>query len=300
MPEPTAKPVLVVKLDNTRNAQPHAGLHQADVVYIEEVEYGITRLAAVFASEIPNRIGPVRSARITDIDLLAQYGSPAFSFSGVQRKMWPVIDSSSLIDISPNKAASAYGRDFSRRAPYNYFLNGRKGLKAAPDASIERDIGFVFDSVPPAGGSVGLAARVDWPAASASFRYDQASRLYRIELNDREAQAEEHDAGQRAATVVIQYVEQNPSRFFDKGGGNTPHAETIGKGKAVILRDGLRYDARWVRPDAESGTTFTTKSGSPIAFKPGQVWVALADKDRPADLFPAPMKKSKAEKSATD
>ena len=65
----TYKPVLVVKLDNTRNAQPHAGLIDADVVYVEEVEYGITRLAAVFSSQTPKRIGPVRSARITDIDV---------------------------------------------------------------------------------------------------------------------------------------------------------------------------------------------------------------------------------------
>ena len=290
--------MLAVKLDNTRNAQPHAGLHEADVVYIEEVEYGITRLAAVFADDVPRRIGPVRSARITDIDLLAQYGSPAFSFSGVQRKMWPVIAESTLIDISPNKAASAYQRDFSRRAPYNYFLDGRQGLKAAPDASLERNIGFTFDTSPPPDGKVGLSARVEWPAASAEFRYDQASRLYLIELNDRPAQAEEHEDGQRAATVVIQYVEQNPSQFFDKGGGNTPHAETIGKGRAVILRDGLRYDARWKRADADTGTTFTTKDGEPLAFKPGQVWVALADKTRPATLFPAPAKDESTDEEA--
>ena len=288
LPHPPPGQVLAVKLDNTRNAQPHAGLHEADVVYIEEVEYGITRLAAVFADDVPKRIGPVRSARITDIDLLAQYGSPAFSFSGVQRKMWPVIAASTLIDISPNKAASAYDRDFSRRAPYNYFLNGRQGLKAAPEASIERDIGFTFDESPPPGGKVGLSARVEWPAASAEFRYDQASRLYLVDLNDRPAEAEEHDDGQRAATVVIQYVKQTPSAFFDKGGGNTPHAETIGKGRAVILRDGLRYDARWERPDADSGTTFTTADNESVTFKPGQVWVALADKKRKATLFPAP------------
>jgi hypothetical protein len=202
--------------------------------------------------------------------------------------MWPVIADSTLIDISPNKAAAAYQRDFSRRAPYNYFVNGRKGLKAAPDATIERDIGFTFDTSPDPDGKVGLSARIEWPAASAEFRYDQASRLYLVELNDRPAQAEEHDDGQRAATVVIQYVEQNPSAFFDKGGGNTPHAETIGKGRAVVLRDGLRYDARWERTDADSGTLFTTADGDPLSFKPGQVWVALADETREATLFPAP------------
>jgi hypothetical protein len=283
-------------LDNTRNAQPHAGLERADIVYIEEVEYGITRLAAVFSSNVPKRIGPIRSARITDIDLLAQYGSPAFSFSGVQRKMWPVIDASSLIDISPNKAASAYERDFDRRAPYNYFLNGRKGLSAAPDASLDRDIGLRFDPKPPPNGLVGLSARVEWPASSAEFTYDQASRLYEVSMNDRPADVEGQEVGQRAATVVIQYVEQEPSRFFDKGGGNTPHAITIGEGDAVIMRDGLMYLGRWSRPDEQSGTTFTDKDGELLTFKPGQQWIALADREREATLFPAPAKKSKKDK----
>lgn len=296
--QPSAEPVLVVKLDNTRNAQPHAGLHEADVVYIEEVEYGITRLAAVFATSVPSRIGPVRSARITDLDLLEQYGSPAFSFSGVQSKMWPLIAASPLIDISPNKAASAYQRDFSRRAPYNYFLDGPQGLALAPDASTERDIGFAFDSAPPANGAVGLSARVEWPASSAEFRYDQASRLYEVELNGVPAQAEENSDGQRAATVIIQYVEQNPSQFFDKGGGNTPHAETIGSGDAVILRDGLRFEAQWSRPDGQSGTAFLGKDGEPMTFKPGQQWVVLADETRPATFFPKRKKAKKADDPA--
>jgi len=290
-------PVLVVKLDNTRFAQPHVGLDRADIVYIEEVEYGITRLAAVFSSAVPKRIGPVRSARITDIDLLDQYGSPAFSFSGAQRKMWPVIANASLIDISPNKAAFAYQRDFSRRAPYNYFVNGFEGLTAAPDASQARDIGLSFDSTPPPNGSVGLSARYEWSASTAEFTYDQASRLYRVSLNGRNAEAEETPDGQRAATVVIQYVKQEPSRFFDKGGGNTPHAITIGNGAAVVLRDGLMYQAKWSRPDAESGTTFTDDQGQVLAFKPGQQWIVLANRNVTATLFPTPPPPKDTDKS---
>ena len=107
-------PVLAVKIDNTRNAQPQAGVELADLVYVEEVEYGMTRLAAIFSSTIPARIGPVRSARITDIDLLAQYGSPAFAFSGAQRKLWPALAKAPFIDVSANKAAEDYSRDSNR------------------------------------------------------------------------------------------------------------------------------------------------------------------------------------------
>ena len=76
--------VLAVKLDNTVNSHPHAGLIAADVVYLEEVEYGLTRFMAIFSSKYPQVVGPVRSARLSDLDILQQYGKVAFAFSGAQ------------------------------------------------------------------------------------------------------------------------------------------------------------------------------------------------------------------------
>ena len=286
LPMDQPSPVLVVKLDNTRNAQPHAGLHRADVVYLEEVEYGITRIAAVFSSHVPERIGPVRSARITDIDLLAQYGRPAFAFSGAQRKLFPVLDAAPFYDISPRTGAEGYTRDYGRRAPYNYFLDGRVGLSRAPDASGAQDIGFAFDEQVPDGGRLANRAEMEWSYASAGFRYDPQSGRYDVELNGLPARAEGRDRGQQASTVVIQYVRQTPSIYFDRYGGNTPHAETIGSGRAVVLRDGIAWRVRWERPDAESGTTFRTADGAILPFKPGQTWVVLLDRERTANLEP--------------
>ncbi len=284
--EAQPEPVLVVKLDNTRNAQPHAGLHRADVVYIEEVEYGITRIAAVFSSHVPERIGPVRSARITDIDLLAQYRRPAFAFSGAQRKLFPLLDAAPFFDVSPRSGAEGYTRDYGRSAPYNYFLDGRVGLARAPEASLSRDIGFVFDEQVPDGGRVATSADMAWSYASAGFDYDEDSGRYDVTLNGVPARAEGRDRGQQASTVVIQYVEQTPSAFFDRGGGNTPHARTIGSGKAIVLRDGIAWRVRWERPDEQSGTTFRTSDGTILPFKPGQTWVVLLDRERTADVEP--------------
>ena len=67
-------PIVVVKYDNTPAAQPHRGLTSADLVYVEPVEWGLTRIAAVFSTRVPAVVGPVRSARISDIDLMAQFG----------------------------------------------------------------------------------------------------------------------------------------------------------------------------------------------------------------------------------
>ena len=284
LPEPSPMPVLVVKLDNTRNAQPHAGLDEADLVYLEEVEYGITRIAAVFSSRIPGRIGPVRSARITDLDLLAQFGSPAFAFSGAQRKLWPAIDDSALIDISPNKGAQGYGRDRSRRAPYNYFLDGTVGVERATQASATHDIGLVFSDTAPPGGEPVHRATMKWGEASAKFTYDPIDGTYKVNLNGEKAKAEGSDRGQRASTVVIQNVVQEPSIYFDKGGGNTPHAVTIGTGDAVVMRDGFAYPVIWRRPSAEAGTTFIRPDGSVMDFKPGQTWIVLLNRKTPATL----------------
>jgi hypothetical protein len=286
MPGEAPEPVLVVKLDNTVNAQPHAGLTKADVVYIEEVEYGITRLAAVFSSNVPGRIGPVRSARITDVDLLAQYDRPAFAYSGAQRKMFPVLDGADFFDVSPRTGGSGYSRDGSRRAPYNYFFDGRTGLDRAPKATLAKDQGFVFAEEVPDGGRVATSADMRWGYSSAAFDYRKRTGLYAVTLNGQRAGAEESDRGQNASTVVIQYVKQRPSAYFDKGGGNTPHADTIGTGTAMVLRDGLAWKTTWSRPSAADGTTFTLEDGSALPFKPGQVWIVLLDRKRQADVEP--------------
>lgn len=77
-------PVLAVKIDNVRAARPHTGLGAADIVYVEQVEAGLTRFLAVYSSRQPPRVGPVRSARESDVELLRQFGRPALAYSGVR------------------------------------------------------------------------------------------------------------------------------------------------------------------------------------------------------------------------
>ena len=78
------------------------------------------------------------------------------------------------------------------------------------------------------------------------------------------------------ATVVVQYVKIRKSAFHDFLGNNTPYTQTVGSGKAEVLRDGKVYDVDWKRGKATDGTAFTTKDGSPVNFAKGQVWVVFA------------------------
>ena len=275
--------VLAVKIDNTRNAQPQVGVEAADLVYVEEIEYGMTRLAAIFSSTIPARIGPVRSARITDIELLAQYGSPAFAFSGAQSKLWPALAEAPFIDVSANKDPQDYSRDSGRWAPYNYFFDAETALAQLEGVSPAKEMGFTFAQEIPSGGSPAFSAELTWPSSSLKFRYNLSRNQYAIQLNGERASFEEVETGEGkvwADTAVIQFVGQAQSVYFDKGGGNTPEVKTVGTGEAMILRNGQVFSALWSRPDSQSGTTFTDTFGNPVPFHPGHTWIALYNKDR--------------------
>lgn len=270
------KPVLVVKFDDTTFAQPHAGLASADIVYVEEVEYGLTRLAAVFSTSLPRVVGPVRSARISDIDLLAQFGKPAFAYSGSQHKLRPLLAKASIYDVSGDMGPSGYFRDGSRRAPYNFMGVPTALLARAPHASPAQDIGFAFSVPAPAGGRPGVSAVVPYPDSQAKFVWNRRTRSYDVFLNKRPAR-EAGGGTQHATTVVVQYVKQSDSGFHDKYGGRTPLLKTVGTGKAWVLRDGHAWLCTWSRPVATGGTTYTTADGQQMLFAPGQVWVALAN-----------------------
>ena len=117
--------LLAVKIDDTNMAHPQIGLEDADVVYIEQVEGGLTRIAAVFSSKIPAVIGPVRSARISDIEILEQFGRVAFAYSGAQKKLLPVIAAANLENLGAQRQSrEIYSNDPLRRSPTAMMLQG--------------------------------------------------------------------------------------------------------------------------------------------------------------------------------
>jgi hypothetical protein len=265
--------VLAVKIDNIANARPQTGLARADIVYVLPVEGGLSRLMAVFSSHYPPVVGPVRSAREDDLELLRQFGRPAFAYSGATPRLLPYIHRTARIVDLYAGTTSGYYRDFRRAAPYNLYARTKQLLKQAPGASKARDIGFRFGP-PPAGGKATRSASVSYPAASFRFTWSAAKDRWLVSMDGRPAVT---TGGKRLspATVVIQYTNVRTSRFLEYG-KRPPYAESTGSGTALVLRDGKAWTAHWSRPEANGGTTFTTAGRRPMTFAPGQVWVVLA------------------------
>ncbi|MFF0754021.1 DUF3048 domain-containing protein [Streptomyces sp. NPDC004267] len=258
--------VLAVKIDNVPPARPHTGLTAADLVYVEQVESGQTRLMAVYSSHLPDRVGPVRSARESDLALLRQFGRPVLAYSGAQSALTPLLRAAPLHLVSEGSNPGAFLRDPARSAPHNLYLRPARALATAPDASKAKDIGFRFG--PATGGGTPVNSRtVRFPAARYTFTWAPAEHAWHVAMDGRS------DGPLKPATVVVQHVTVRSSRFHDFLGAVSPYTVTTGSGTAQVLRDGRVYEARWSRPTADAGTSFTTPSGAPLAFAPGQVWV---------------------------
>ncbi|MFF5212078.1 DUF3048 domain-containing protein [Streptosporangium sp. NPDC000396] len=274
LPGSARRPVLAAKIENTSAGKPQLGLKSADIVYVEQVEAGLTRIMAIFSSKIPAKIGPVRSARISDLHILPQFGKPALAYSGVQTKMIPKVQAASLFDVSDSRAPGAYFRQPGRYAPYNLFANTRQLLTQAPKASKAKDIGFTFGDAPE-GGVPKKMFNVKYPAARFTFGWSQAQGKWLVWQDGKKDMAAE--GGQLGApTIVVQYAKTERSEFHDKNQSYTPLVHTVGKGRALVLREGKAFKARWSRETEEDGTVFTTETGEPMNFAPGQVWVVLA------------------------
>jgi hypothetical protein len=279
MPTGADGPVLAVKIDNTRSAKPQFGLRSADIVYVEQVEGGLSRIMAIFSSKLPSRVGPVRSARISDLHLLPQFGRPAFAYSGVQGKMKPYVAKAPLVDVSQDRSNTGYTRSGPNVAPYNLYAAPERLLTRAPGASKAADIGFRFGPAP-AGGRPVTSFTARYPAATFRFTWSAADRRWLVTQDGRTDRAGE---GGRlgGATIVVQRARTTRSQFHDFLGNYTPLVQTVGTGTATVLRDGKAYDARWSRPSEHAGTTFTTTGGAPMTFAPGQVWVVLVNNGKP-------------------
>lgn len=275
-------PVVAVKIDDTTFSHPQVGLKEADVVYIEQVEGGLSRLVAIYSSQLPQTVGPVRSARISDIELLAQYGKIGFAFSGAQRLMVPVIDSANLINLGATRYGTKfYANDPARVAPYAMMLK----LPSLLDESKLRgaildeshNMGWNFGDAP-SGLMPFSSIRVTWPASSYEIKWsDVENRTLLTHTGNPDVDSDGYQLGPK--TFVIQIVSITDSIYHDKVGGVTPFSATVGSGSCYIIRSGGYIPCLWNRASAESGTTFTTLAGEEILFDRGQIWFALTSKE---------------------
>lgn len=281
LPGGADKPVVMVKLDNTGLARPHTGLVDADLVYVEQVEWGLTRLAAMFNRKIPKVVGPVRSGRISDLEILKQFSKPGFAFSGANKVLLKQIAESNAVSLSPTEKGEFFYRNLKKEVPHNQMLELADMMAKTKGLGVVSDIGFTFDRETPIGGIATKSFKATWPASTVSGEWSKKGWAISVDGWVQKDYVTGHPV--IARTVVIQFVEQHDSSQGDRFGGKTPLARTVGTGSAVILRNGQRFLATWSRPSGGEGTSYLV-DGSPFSLDVGQVWILLVDSKKKSNV----------------
>ncbi|MBC7263269.1 MAG: DUF3048 domain-containing protein [Chloroflexi bacterium] len=260
-----------------------AGLSQAEVVYEDIMDgWWDTRLTAVFLSEDPEALGPVRSARLVNLELAPQYDA-ALVHSGASDQIRWLISQSTIVDLD----------EFFHPRPY-YYVQGRdwRGRLFTSAEAVRKELvtmgkegpvalkGFVFSPQLPAGDAASYI-RIPYPkAAIVEYRYDRESGRYM-----RYVQGEPHiddntDQAVGVENVIVQYVEHQATDIVEDSLGNTAIRIVLtGQGPVQIFRDGVVISGIWRRDKETDFTQYLDADGNPIPLKPGHTWVQLVPPD---------------------
>jgi hypothetical protein len=282
------RPALVVKIDNadgagTNNARPQIGLNQADVVYEEMVEGSVTRLAAIFQSGDSDPVGPIRSARTTDIAVFSPLHNPLFAWSGANTAFAAIIRDSALIDVGYDAHSDVYQRrDVFHVAPHDLYSSTPELFSLAPPEAVPPDPLFQYRSATettPAsaqpvasihiefGGGAG-SAPVDWYWSGLKGGFDRNQKGT--------PHVDENDVQIAPQNVIVELVDYVDTGFVDISGAPVPEAQLVGTGECWVLTNGVLMKGTWTKNAIEGITTYTDATGAPIKLTPGRTWVELS------------------------
>ncbi len=287
------RPAIVVKLGNNGpESQPHVGINQADIVFEEEIESQATRFAAVFHSNLPVEAGPVRSARVTEVDLLANLTRPVLVDSGANATtngiMAQAQEDGLLVRFTDNR--TSHYRVSGRARPDNLFVGFEQLFTLFPDdlnaptpifdyedltisdssagatttTSDESAPGGIPTGIPLGGIEVATRVPVDWVYDADTDQYIRFSNGVPHTVDDGSAQLS-------TDTLVIMTIEYGRSPI-----PGTPQAITIGSGPVLILQDGQALTGTWNRAAQPDPYTLIADDGTPMELSPGRSWVTLA------------------------
>jgi Protein of unknown function (DUF3048) N-terminal domain/Protein of unknown function (DUF3048) C-terminal domain len=282
LPDPAGqaltRPALTVKVENTPDALPQWGIDRADVVYEEIVNGGITRLAAIFNTQAPAKVGPVRSVRPTDAQVVKPLGG-IFAYSGGAPYAVNAMNGSGVKLEDETTAGAAMYRDPARQAPHNLYASAGAlfalGGSPAPPRAL-----FTYSSAPwGAGTSAVHSFVVGFPSIyPVTWTWDPASHGWDRTLFGRPIVT---GTGVRVSpqNVIVMDV-----TYVNGVGTLASYANLQGSGSAEVFSQGRMLHAHWSRTSPTSPAVYTTAGGRVIALTPGQTWVELLDTGAPVTL----------------
>ncbi|GIG38904.1 DUF3048 domain-containing protein [Cellulomonas phragmiteti] len=276
---PDPRPAIGVKIENTAVARPQSGLEQADVVWETIVEFEVSRFVAVFHSQAPEEVGPIRSVRPMDPLIVAPLGG-MLAYSGGQPGILELVAASGVQQISHDAGAPGLYRSRARTAPHNVYgtLSTWWGIAEAGRTAPPEQ--FAFARSP----ELAAAATAGTPAATLSFRlssqsqpvwtWDAATGTWLRSEGSTPATAA---SGARLSAVnVVAVTANHPNTPFGaQGGAPVPTYDLVGSGDAVVATGGSTVAVRWQKDAQDQPLRLYLPDGSEATLAPGNTWVEM-------------------------
>lgn len=276
--EPAARAALAVKIENTAVARPQSGLDQADVVWETIVEFDVSRFIAVFHSQVPGEVGPIRSVRPMDPLVVAPLHG-LLAYSGGQPGILDLVVASGVQSLSHDRGVDGMYRIGSRSAPHNvygspetFWAQADAQHQAAPAEQFVFARSFERASAVTTGTpATTLAFRLS-AASSPSWAWDGSAWL----RSEGSKEATAASGARLSATNVVAITADHPATGFGaQGGAAVPTYTLVGSGDAVVATGGRTLAVRWEKAAQDAPLLLVGADGSPVTLAPGNTWVEL-------------------------
>lgn len=281
LPAPSAdvlsRRVVSVKIENSSDSRPQSNIQMADVVYESVTEGGITRFNALFHSQAPKVVGPVRSARLSDLYIVPQYQA-LFAFSGASSSVNGRVNAAGIDNLSEDAGITApFTRSSSRPRPHNLYVDVEKvrteGERRKMDVSADVR-SFEFDRR--ARETTPSVTEITVPFSQSNtvvWTYDQESDTY-LRVNNGKKFTDAETGDQVSARNVVVLWAKHSVASHDKVGSTTYEIVLAGEGRATVFRGGQRYQCTW-KADKDAPPSFVAEDGTAVKLSPGNTWMQV-------------------------
>jgi hypothetical protein len=273
------RPAMAVKIDNYPAGRPQSGLDQADIVFEEPVEGGITRFAAVFQCQNAALIGPSRSARNIDIGILGQLGNPLLAHVGGINPVIANINASPIVNVDLGSSDSLMIHPSGKVSPDADYTSTALVYGTHPTMNTPPQPLFSYSSAVPAGGSPVSTVNINFSGTSnVTWKWNATTNTFQRFYNGTTPDMLANNVQNQTPNVVVQYVQISYGPWAENSeGGLEVQADLYpnASGTAVVYRNGQAFPASWHRGTLGSPTQFVNAAGQVIPLEPGSTWVEL-------------------------
>lgn len=272
---------LAVKVDNAPGARPQVGIGSATLLVEIPVEGGLTRFMAIYPRDASGIVGPVRSLRPVDVDLLPPLAIHVVSTGG-QPFVLQALTATGIQHLGP--AVFEFFVSSGREAPHDTFLD-LDVLMPLITGSESDAIGLPAGELP---GATAQASMIELPIGSVEFRfedgaytrYESGEPFVVLDSLDGPSGTLVHD------TVIVMFVAERPAGYEDTNGAPVSTFDVIGGGDLLVFRNSEVVEATWSRSAQKDPFVFLDGGGRPFGIPEGSTYLAIVPRDHDVRFGP--------------